>query len=113
MTQQGPAASASAEQDGSIAQSPAAAAEAAGRVSAKRSRRIMAGLLRIAVGLVVCLAPAACLWLWSRVILGHALPLLVYIYLVMAGAFVGGPAIDWIIAGFLGEDERKGEPPLG
>ena len=62
------------------------------------------GLRRAGIALAICLAPAVCFWIWSRMVLGHAVPGSIYIYLVMAGITVVAPSIEWIAAGFKGEE---------
>ena len=70
-----------------------------------RRQRTVTHVHRIGTRLLVCLAPLLFGWLWFRLVLRHAPPGMVYVYLLMAGAAVGGPALVAAVAeAFLGED---------
>ena len=73
-----------------------------------RARRIMAGFRRIGIVVAIILSLPLLVGLWTWVTLGH--PLRAYMYwLLVAGAIcaLAASGIEWIAAGFTGEDESQ------
>jgi hypothetical protein len=73
-----------------------------------RARGIMLGVRRIGIVLGLVLVLPAGFGLWSWAFLGHPPSRYLYIFLAAFYALILlAAAIDWIVAGFAGEDDRK------
>jgi hypothetical protein len=73
-----------------------------------RSRRVREGFRRIGIVLAMILSLPIFFGLWSWIVLGHTPPRSAYLLLLAGGAFaLAVSAIEWIIAGFSGEDESQ------